>query len=1051
MNARAFIDRPVTAAVLSILIVLVGLVCLRLLPVSQYPNIVPPQVGVQANYPGADAASMAQIVAAPLERAINGVDGMIYIQSQNADGSTQINVSFEVGTNPDLDTINVSNRVQAVLSTLPALVQRLGVSVQKQTNTQVAILALNATSDRYDDVAISNYALRNVIDELKRVPGIGDAQFYGEKDYAMRVWLDPEKLAQYRLTASDVAAAINEQNNDFATGTVNGPPGDTGGFTYTMTTPGRLKTAAQFGDIILRAGANGAALRLRDVARVSLGADQYGFTAIQNGRATVPIGIYLKPGANALAAMAAVRTRIAELARQFPKGMGYAWDLDNTEFVRASIGEVLRTLGFALALVAIVTFAFLQSWRATLIPLIAVPVSITGSFAGLYLLGFSINLFTLFGLILAIGIVVDDAIVVLENVERLMHAEHLAPRAAAMRAMDEVSGPVIAIVLVLCAVFVPVAFMGGLSGQLYRQFAATIVVAVLISGVVALTLTPALCANILRPRDAEPPRAFRLFNRAFAWTNGRTLAAARFMIRHRWLALGALVTIVGACILLGSRVPAGLVPNEDQGTMIVAWELPPGAALSRTIAVMKQEDRAMTGLRVDGAKMVRTSGAFSGYDLLTNANKSNAGVAFMNLAPWSKRPRASQNAQNLPGAIMAALAPIRGAQFFAFNPPPIDGLGSLGGFELHILDRDGHGTRALMTAADDFVAAANKRPELTGLHSSLQADAPRYLVDLDRIKAKTLGVSVSSVFDAIQSTFGTLYVNDFTLGGQNYHVDLQSDANFRRDPGDTRDVFVRSAGGQMIPLSALVTLHRTVGADAIERFDVTQSASITGSAAPGYSSGQAIAAVEQVAHDTLPAGYGVAWAGAAYQEIAAGNRGVQAAGLGIIVVFLILAALYERWTLPLAVILVVPLAMFGALLAVWLRGLEDDIYFQVGLVTLVGLSAKNSVLIVEFAARRQREGFRASEAALGALRLRFRPIVMTSFAFILGCLPLALSSGAGAGARRSIGTGVVGGMLGATVLALFLVPAFYTLIAGRGRGGHAARETEAVAARSLPR
>ena len=1025
MIVRSFIDRPVTACVLSLLILLVGLVSLRLLPVAQYPDIVPPQVSVSANDPGADVETLSQSVAAPLERAINGVDGMIYMQSQNSAGQTQLSVSFDVGTDPELDAINVSNRVQGVVSTLPAQTQRLGVTVQKQSSSLVAILALSATSDRYDDVAISNYALRNVIDELKRVPGVGDAQFFGKKDYAMRVWLRPDKLAQFRLTVPDVTAALAEQNQEVATGTVNGAPGDAGPFTYGMTARGRLDNAEAFGAVILRANPDGSALRLKDVARVELGSEDYTFNALEDGRKTVPIGIFLKPGSNALGVVAAVQARMAELAAQFPAGIDYAFPLDTTTFVRASIAEVLRTFALALALVAGVTFLFLQSWRATLIPLVAVPVSIVGSFAGLKLLGFSINLITLFGLILAIGIVVDDAIVVLENIERLMHDERLPPRQAAIRAMEEVSGPVVAIVLVLCAVFVPVAFLGGLTGQLYRQFAAAIVVSVVISGVVALTLTPALCANLLRRRDAEPPRAFRWFNRAFAACGAGAVRGAGVFVRRRWLTGLVLAGICGACGVLGSQVPAGLVPDEDQAAVFLGWSLPPGASLARTTAVMDKTAAILKRL-----PYVQFSTMFAGSDLLTNATKPDVGVAYLTLTDWSRRTGAGQDAQSLAQAIRAALAKLPEAQFAAFTPPGISGLGQVGGFEAHLQDREGRGTAALMRTADRLVAAAAKRPELAGVASGLQADTPRYAVEVDRERAKALGVSVSGIFDTVQATFGSLYVNDFTLYGHNYHVNLQSDAQFRREPGDIKQVFVRAAGGEMVPLSSMLTLRRTVGTDAIERFNVYQSAQINGGAAPGYSSGQAIAAMEDLARTALPPGYGLSWAGAAFQEKAAGGAGLRAAALGIVVVFLILAALYERWSLPLAVLLVAPLALFGALLAVWLRGMEDDIYFQVGLITLVGLSAKNSVLIVEFAARRQREGATAAEAALAALRLRFRPIVMTSLAFILGCLPLALSHGAGAGARRSIGTGVIGGMLGATVLALFLVPAFYRIVAG---------------------
>jgi hydrophobe/amphiphile efflux-1 (HAE1) family protein len=1028
MNMRGIIDRPVTAAVLSLVIVLAGLVSLPLLPVSLYPDIVPPQVSVTASFPGADAETVAQSVAVPLEQAINGADGMIYLQSLNSDGKMQLSIYFNTGTDPDIDAINVSNRVQGVLSSLPQDVQRLGVTVQKQYNAPIAIVVLTAASDRHDDVAVSNYAVRNVVDELRRLPGIGDAQLFGQKDYAMRIWLQPDKLAQFRLTATDVATALADQNKEFATGSIAGTPGETGVFTYGMTVRGRLPDLPAFGNVILRAMPDGSALRLRDVAHIELGSEHYDFNAIQNGQKAVLIGLYLKPGANALAAVASVRARMTELAREFPDGIGYSLPYDTTHFVRASMVEVLKTFTLALVLVAGITLLFLQSLRAAVIPLLAVPVSIVGSFAGLYAFGFSINLFTLFGLILAIGIVVDDAIVVLENVERLMRERHLSSRQAAIQAMDEVRGPVIAIVLILCAVFVPVAFLGGLSGELYRQFAATIVISVVISGLVALTLTPALCAALLRPRHVAPPPPLRVFNQGFAAANRASVGLARVLVNRRWLTALCLTVICEACVVLAERVPSGLVPAEDQADMLIGWSLSPGAALSRTTEVMVKADKILRGLKV-----VRSATMFAGLDLLSSAPRTYAGLGFLTLTDWSDRTRPEDDTPHLVGAIRRALSRLREADFFVFNPPPISGLGEVDGFEFHLLDREGRGTVALNATTERFIADAAERPELSELSASLRTDTPRYQVEVDRNRAKVLGISISSIFDAVRSTFGSLYVNDFALYGRNYHVNLQSDAAYRHDPADIRQVFVRTDGGEMVPLSTVLTLKRVVGADAIEHFDVYPSTEVTGSAAPDYSSGQAIAAIEALARDKLPPGYGLAWAGQAFQEKSVGNHTWQAAGFGIVMVFLILAALYERWALPVTVLMVVPLALFGAFLSVWLRGMNNDIYFQVGLVTLIGLSAKNAVLIVEFAARRQREGMSAAGAALAALRVRFRPVVMTSLAFILGCLPLAFSVGAGAGARRSLGTGVVGGMLGATVLALFLIPALYRIIAAPRR------------------
>ncbi|WP_159995477.1 efflux RND transporter permease subunit [Roseomonas sp. 18066] len=1026
MSARFFIERPVLAGVLSILIVLAGLVALPALPVAQYPQIVPPQVQVATSYSGADAATVAQTVAAPLERAINGVDGLIYMQSVNTDGAMSLSVSFEIGTDPDQATINVSNRVQSVLATLPAEVQRVGVTVSKQSSAFLAVVSLTATDDRFDEIFLSNYALRNVIDEVKRIRGVGNAALFGQKEYAMRVWLQPEKLAQFGLTASDVSAAIREQNQQFAAGQINAAPGAGGAYTYAMTAEGRLPDAAAFGEIILQARADGSTLRLREVARVELGAQQYDFVGTMNGRASAPFGIYLQPGANALQTMAAVTARLDALAAAMPQGMEYSIPYDTTTFVRVSIQQVIATFLEAVALVVVVVFLFLQSWRATVIPLIAIPVSIIGTFAGMYALGFSINMLTLFGLILAIGIVVDDAIVVVENVERLMAEEGLPPRAAAIKAMEEVTGPVIAIVLVLCAVFIPVGFLGGLSGELYKQFAITISVSVILSGVVALTLTPALCAVMLKPGHGRPLLPFRLFNRGFDRVTAGYAAGVRFFLRRSLLGLACFLLVCGLTFGLFRSVPGGLVPEEDQGILLVAWSMPPATAVDRT-AASGAEIEAI--LRAD--PNVRSVTAFAGFNLLSNAASTSAGAAFVELTDWSARPDPGQDARQLAGQFFGALSGLRDAFAMAFNPPAIDGMGAVGGFEMKLLDRGGAGPEAMGQALQALLQAAGQRPELAGLSTTLQSNVPRYRLDIDRDAARARGVTLAALFETVQSTFSSLYVNDFSLMGRNYRVNLQSDAEYRRAPEDLDRVFVRAAGGELVPASAMLRLTRVVGSDMAERFNAYPAATINGAAAPGYSSGQALRAMQQVAAAVLPAGFGIAWTGAAYQELAGGNAGALALGFGIVMVFLILAAQYGRWSLPVAVLLAVPFGLFGALLAVWLRGMTNDIYFQVGLITLVGLAAKNAILIVEFAVLERRAGKSAGEAALAAARLRFRPIVMTSLAFILGCLPLALSSGPGSGSRLAIGTAVVGGMLAATFLAVFLIPLFYTWFAGK--------------------
>ena len=1026
MTARFFIERPVLAGVLSIVIVLAGLLAMRALPIAQYPQIVPPQVQVSTTYSGADADTVAQTVAAPLERAINGVEGLIYMQSVNTDGSMSLTASFQIGTDPDQATINVSNRVQSVLATLPSEVQRVGVTVNKQSSAFLAVVSLTATDGRFDEIFLSNYALRNVIDEIKRIPGVGNAALFGQKEYAMRVWLQPEKLAQFSLTASDVSAAIREQNQQFAAGQINAAPSAGGAYTYAMTAQGRLPDAEAFGNIILQARPDGSALRLRDVARVELGSQQYDFVGTMNGKASAPFGIYLQPGANALDTVAAVTARLDELAKQMPQGMEYSIPYNTTTFVKVSIKQVITTFVEAVVLVVVVVFLFLQNWRATVIPLIAIPVSIVGTFAGMYLLGFSINILTLFGMILAIGIVVDDAIVVVENVERLMAEKGLSPKEAAVEAMQEVTGPVIAIVLVLCAVFIPVGFLGGLSGELYKQFAVTISVSVILSGIVALTLTPALCSVMLKPGHGQPPLPFRLFNRGFGWLTRRYTSGVRFFLHRSLVGLTCFAMVCGLTVMLFRAVPGGLVPEEDQGTLLVVWNTPPATAVSGTAEAGSEVERILLA-----DPNVRSVTSFSGFDLLSNATSTSAGAAFVQLRDWSERTEPEQDARVLAGAYMGALSQVRNGFALAFNPPAIDGLGTVGGFDLRVIDRAGAGRAAMTDAVNALVAAAAQRPELAGVTTTLQSNVPRYRLDIDRDAAKARGVPLSALFETVQSTFSSLYVNDFSLLGRNYRVNLQSEAEFRREPEDLSRVFVRAGNGELVPASAMLSLTRVIGSDLVGRFNGYPAATINGAAAPGYSSGQALQAMQELAAANLPPGFGIAWSGAAYQELAGGNATVLAIGFGVVMVFLILAAQYGRWTLPVAVLLAVPFGLFGALLAVWMRGLNNDIYFQVGLITLVGLAAKNAILIVEFAVLERRAGKSATEAALQAARLRFRPIIMTSLAFILGCVPLAMSTGAGSGSRVSIGTAVVGGMLAATFLAVFLIPLFYRWFAGK--------------------
>ncbi len=1028
MGNRFFVDRPVFAAVISIVIVLAGLLAMRALPIAQYPELVPPQVVVTANYPGANAQTIAQTVAAPLEQQINGVENMLYMQSANSNsGAMQITVTFALGTDPDQATINVNNRVQRATSTLPSEVTRQGIVVAKRSTSPLAFIAMYSNNPQYDRAYVGNYALLNVIDDLKRIPGIGDANVLGSIDYSMRIWLRPDRLAQYNLTPSDISTAIQEQNSQFAAGQFADQPSPSSQpFTYSVTTQGRLPDPEAFGNIILRSSSNAATLRLKDVARIELGSKSYSVTSSLNGTPAVPIVVYLQPGANALDTMKAVYSRLDELKASFPQGIEYRVPYDTTKFIQVSIDEVVHTFFEAVALVVIVVFLFLQNWRATLIPVIAVPVSIIGTFAGMYMLGFSINLLTLFGLVLAIGIVVDDAIVVLENVERLMTTEKLPPKQAAIKAMSEVKGPVIAIVLVLCSVFVPVSFMGGLAGQMYKQFAVTIAISVILSGIVALTLTPALCGLILKPGHHEPALPFRIFNRAFERLTSGYAAGVRFFIKRFAIGLVIVAAILGGTAYMFRTIPGSLVPNEDQGWLLQIAILPPAASLPRTTAVM---DKVVENTRkLPG---VRDVFSVAGYDILASTIKSSAGLSFVILNDWDERPSASEDARNMAGTIIGANRDVRDGMVLAFNPPPIQGLSTTGGFESYVQDRTGGNVANLAEQTTRLVEAASKRPELAGVRTTFDASVPQYHVDLDREKAKALNVPINSVFAAMQATFGSLYVNDFTLYGRSYQVTLQSEAAFRQSPDDLRQVFVRSSDGNMIPLDALVKVTRIIGPDLLERFNAFNAAKVTGNPAPGYTSGDAIKAMQEVAAQTLPTGYQLAWTGSAFQELQSGNSGSQAMIFGIVMVFLILAAQYEKWSLPLAVITAIPFALFGALLATLLRGLTNDIYFQIGMVTLIGLAAKNAILIVEFAVLKRQEGMTAGEAALEAARLRFRPIVMTSLAFILGVVPLAISTGAGSASRHAIGTGVIGGMMAATFLATFFIPMFYRLIAWR--------------------
>src|SRR5690348_12764655 len=1003
MFSRFFIDRPVFAIVLATFIVLAGLAAMRSLPIAQYPEIAPPVVTVTATYPGASAQTLEQTVASPIENAINGVPGMIYMSStSSSNGIVSIQVTFDIGTNVDIASVNVNNRVNEILPRLPEEVRRQGVTVERGSSAFLQVLAFYSPDGRYNDLFTSNYVNLNVLDALKRLPGTTNVQIFGAHDYAMRIWLKPDRMAQLHLTPTDVINAVNEQNAQFAAGKIGQSPAPSNqALVYTITTQGRLTEPSQFEQIIVRANPDGSTVRLGDIARVELGSKDYEFIGRINGRDATLVGVFLSPGANALDVAQSVRNEVARLSSRFPEGLTYSVPYDTTRFVQVSIREVLKTLGEAMILVFLVVYLFLQSWLAAIIPFAAVPVSLIGAFAGIYALGYSINTLTLFAMVLAIGIVVDDAIVVLENVERHMREDQLPARDAAIRAMREVTGPIIAIVLTLTAVFVPIAFLGGLTGELYRQFAVTIAMSVVISGFVALTLSPALCALILKPHRT-PNAFFRWFNDWFARVTVRYNDGVIFLLRRGVIGAILFIGMVALTAWLWRTTPGSLVPDEDQGFYISAVILPDGATLERTDKVVTKVTEAIRSNPNNQDTI-----AFTGFDFIGGGFRNNAATIFVTRKHWDER---TVTAQQLVGELYMKTAHIKEALVLAFNPPPIFGLGTAGGFEFYIQNRGDGGAKRLSEVTQQFLARANGDPQLAFTQTLWRATVPQLSVDVDREKAKTLGVPVSDVYNTLAATLGNYYVNDFNKYGRAWQVLMSAEPGYRRRPDDIGAVYVRSAKGEMIPLSSLATVRYSAGPDALDRFNNLPAVKIIGQAAPGVSSGQAIAEVEKIARETLPSDFSFDWGGTSYQEKKSSGAATFSLALAVVMVFLILAAQYERLSLPLSVLFALPFGMFGALAAIWVKNflspwlhstqLTNDVYFQIGLVTLLGLAAKNAILIVEFAVLKTHEGLSPSAAAIEASRLRFRPILMTSMAFILGVSPLAFSTGAGAGARH---------------------------------------------------
>jgi HAE1 family hydrophobic/amphiphilic exporter-1 len=1025
MFSEFFINRPIFAAVISIVIVLIGLITIPLLPVEKTPDITPPTVSVSAVYPGANAQTVADTVATPIEEAINGVDNLLYMSSSSSnDGRMQLTATFEVGTDVDIATILVQNRVSIAEGTLPEEVLRQGISTRKQSPNITLVACLISPDGRYDETYMSNYINLRMKDVLSRVPGVGNINVFGSKDFSMRLWLDPEKLKARNLTTDDVISAVRSQNIQVTGGQLGSMPSPKEQqFQYTIQTLGRLNTPEQFSDIILKASPNGRLLRLKDVARIELGAETYYWDVKVNGRPSVAMGIFQTPGSNALAVAKGINDTLVKLSKDFPEGLEYRIPFNPTTFISVAIKEILITLGFTILLVILTVYFFLGDWRATLIPSITIPVSLIGTFAVMLPLGMSINTLTMFGLILVIGIVVDDAIVVVENTSRLIEEESLSSKDAAVKAMRQVTGPVIATTLVLLAVFIPTVVMGGITGRLYQQFGITISIAMLFSAINALTMSPALCALLLRSRSERPSRFGGLVDRIMKAIRQKYISAVSVITRMPFIMMLLFIIMFILALLIFKSLPTGFIPDEDEGSIFINARLPDGATLDRTEKVMNDVGRILKN--TDG---VKDYVEVSGFSILDSAIIPNGAVCFVNLQPWSERKTSSLQVFQILNRLQMQFFTLPDALILAFTPPAIHGLGRTGGFELQLQDRGGAGLEALGTAAQNLMSRAASDPVITRLNSTLRANVPQLFVNIDREKAMSLGVPLETIFSTLQTNLGSTYVNDFNIFGRVFRVIAQADTNFRSTKENIERLEVRNIQGRMLPLRTVLSVEDIVGPQIVTHFNLYPSTTISGASQTGYSSGQAISEMEKLGKQELPENISYEWSGTSYQEIRAGHQASKIFLIAAVFAFLFLAAQYESWTIPFAIVFAVPIAFLGAVLFTWARGYENNVYTQIGIVLLIGLASKTAILLVEFAKKYHEGGVSIHDAALEASRVRFRPILMTALSFVFGVVPLVIATGAGAVSRQDLGTAVFGGMLMATIVGVLMIPIFYVTV-----------------------